>query len=546
MHSHHSCSTPITGMLDSALGYWAQQEPNKRFAQCDGPWMSYAQAERRSTEIAAGLQGLGVKRGDRVALISATRIEVVVALIALARMGAISVPLNTYLKGDFLRFQLKDCAAETVIVDREGLNNLALVLDDLPELRTIVSFDEPADPVCQSVQKRVLPVHVFSAISRPENDFVRCALESTDAATILYTSGTTGMPKGCVCGHGYLMSYSLGPTEDGLMGHDDILFTTFPLFHSAGFFLTLAGAIRNGASLILERSFSASGFTRRATETSATVAFGAGAMGMAILASKASEYDRAHSLRLCSFPPMSPASQEAFEARFRCDVFSCVYGQTEAAPITHMSASQAKRYRGSLGRPSPRLDVQLFDENDRPIAQGSVGEIVCRPREPEVIFQGYWRCPEATVAAQRNLWHHTGDLARFDADGMLYFVDRKKDAMRRRGENVSSFELERAILQNPKIAAVATHAVPSELGEDEIKACIVLIDSANMELAELFEFFKRNLPYYAVPRYVEFFDALPINANGRVMKPLLRERGIGKAADFEAFGFTIGRDERRA
>jgi carnitine-CoA ligase len=162
------------------------------------------------------------------------------------------------------------------------------------------------------------------------------------------------------------------------------------------------------------------------------------------------------------------------------------------------------------------------------------------------MFRGYWRNPAATALAWRGLWHHTGDFGRLDPDGYLTFVDRKKDSLRRRGENVASLELERAILAHPRISAVAVHAVPSELSEDDIKVCIVAEPEARLEPGELFEFFKRDLPYYAVPRYVEVLDGLPTNMMGRVQKFKLAERGVTERTwDLEALGLTIGRDERR-
>lgn len=161
------------------------------------------------------------------------------------------------------------------------------------------------------------------------------------------------------------------------------------------------------------------------------------------------------------------------------------------------------------------------------------------------MFQGYWGKPEATVAAARGLWHHTGDNAVADADGYLTFADRKKDSMRRRGENVSSIELERAILEHGSVAAVVVHAVPSPLGEDDIKACVIPAEGAEIDPAELFDFFKSTLPYFAVPRYLEIVDEFPVNAMGRVLKHELRAAGIGNALDFEAMGLTVARSERR-
>src|SRR6185437_4811340 len=245
------------------------------------------------------------------------------------------------------------------------------------------------------------------------------------------------------------------------------------------------------------------------------------------------------------FIPMAPAAQHEFERRFGVRVLAEGYGQTEVLPAT-MGGVREGRDRPSCGKGLPWLDVQVVDPSDRVLPVGSVGEIVVRPLEPYSIFSGYWRKEAATLASWRNLWHHTGDLGYFDEDGMLYFADRKKDALRRRGENVSSIELEMAIARHPAVAQVAVHATPSSLSEDEIKACVVLADGASPEPEDLFAYFREHLPYYAIPRYVEFLTELPANAMGRVQKHKLRENWDSAATiDFESLGLTVARGARR-
>jgi crotonobetaine/carnitine-CoA ligase len=190
--------------------------------------------------------------------------------------------------------------------------------------------------------------------------------------------------------------------------------------------------------------------------------------------------------------------------------------------------------------------VKLFDDNDVEVPTGEVGEIVVRPKVPDAIYQGYWRKPAATIETWRNLWHHTGDFGRADEDGFITFVDRKKDALRRRGENVSSLQVEGAILQHPKIAEAAVHAVPSAMTEDDIKVCLVLKPGEELSPEELFEFFKEYLPYFSSPRYVEVLPELPKTATLRVQKHLLRERGVtGETWDLEALGLSVRPEDRR-
>jgi crotonobetaine/carnitine-CoA ligase len=244
--------------------------------------------------------------------------------------------------------------------------------------------------------------------------------------------------------------------------------------------------------------------------------------------------------------PLTPADQERFKERFGIEPWTEVYGQTECVPLC-VSPRTGPRDRAGCGVGAPDLEVALLDEQMQPVRDGEVGEICIRPREPQAMFDGYWNQPQATLDAFRGLWYHTGDAGRKLPSGEYTFVDRKKDALRRRGENVSSIELEVAIRNHPKVADVAIHAVPSPVSEDDIKACVVLVPGEATEPEELFVFFRDNLPYYALPRYVEILDDLPRNAVNRVMKHVLKERPMTDGVwDFEALGLTVSREQRRA
>jgi crotonobetaine/carnitine-CoA ligase len=241
--------------------------------------------------------------------------------------------------------------------------------------------------------------------------------------------------------------------------------------------------------------------------------------------------------------PFAPESQRAFTERFGAVVQSQMYGQTETGAITFSRLGDSDKPH-SVGRASPSYDVRVVDDDDADVPSGWAGEVVVRAKEPDVMYTGYWDKPDETAEAMRGGWHHTGDLARFDREGYLTFVDRKKDAVRRRGENVSSVQLEQAILAHPKVAEAAVVAVPSEMTEDDIKVCLVVRDQTSAE--ELFEFFRDKLPYFAIPRYVEIVDQLPKTATQRVQKHLLRARGAKSATwDLQQLGLMVERDHRR-
>jgi crotonobetaine/carnitine-CoA ligase len=531
--------TERSRVIGDRLAQWADAEPDRPFVRCGGPWLTFGEVHERSDRLAAGLAEIGVLQGERVALISPNRIEYILTLFACAKLGAVLVPINTFLKGEFLRYQLSDARVGTLVADTAGLREAAGLLPGLSDLQRIVALDD------EEVPGLGRETASFGKLEATGGTPPRPPLTPSDLAGILYTSGTTGLPKGCMMSHGYYLAIPRPYFENGWYAADDVILTPFPLFHTSGQAITLMAGLTEGAALCFETEFHAGTFIARAKEVDATVLWGVGAMGMAVLAQPPAPSDREHSVRLAMWVPMTPEMQAVFDERFGIPVISEGYGQTECTPIT-MNDVRGRRKRHTAGVATSKYEVRLVDDADRDVPVGEVGEIVVRPREPDVMFLGYWNQPEATLAAFRNLWHHTGDSARADEDGFITFVDRKKDALRRRGENVSSMELEAALMRHPAVERAAVHAVPSALTEDDIKACLVLRAGATLTPEDIFEFSKENLPYFAVPRYVEVRDALPVNAMGRIMKHVLREEGVtGRTWDLEGLGLVIRREDRR-
>lgn len=506
--------------------------------RCGDDTATYAEADERSDRVAAGIASIGVKKGDRIAILAPNRPEVLELYFACAKLGAVQVPLNAFLKGEFLRYQLADCGASVLVTDEQGYEAAAPLLSELPALKHVVALDgRPKSPT--SVHLVPYAGLAASGPAPPED------VEEGDLMSIVYTSGTTGLPKGCMLPHAYYCRVARLMCEAWEIREGDVIMTALPLFHGAARMMMVAAALWSGQTVVVEREFRPASFLERISEVGATIVGGVGAMGVALLSLPPSPYDRSHHLRLAMWIPFSVEQQLAFEERFAVSVTAELYGQTECVPIT-FSAPRGDRNRASAGKPAPDLEVLLVDDEDRPVQIGEVGEIVVRPREPYAIFSGYWQKPEETLRSYRNLWYHTGDYGRADARGFITFVDRKKDAIRRRGENVSSVELELAIARHPKIAEAAVHAVPSQLTEDDIKACVVLKPDESVSPDELFVFFQEHIPYYAIPRYVEILPQLPKNAVGRVMKYVLRERGVTPSTwDLDAMGFKIPRSQRR-
>lgn len=522
-----------TRVVGDRLRHWARADPGRQFFQCGGSWWTFADADEVTDAVAGALHELGINKGQRVALILPNCEQAVLSTLALAKLGAVQVPVNPHLKGDFLRHQLADSGATAVITDAAGLAEAMRLRAELAELKYFITVDQPDRDVIAFDEL------IESGLPCPDNHIV-----PRDTMAIMYTSGTTGMPKGCVLSHGYYMFLPRGWLLHWYRPGERIL-TALPLFHIGGQGMVLMSSLQAGLPAVFLPAFSASGFIGQCRRMQATFAFGVGPMAMAILASTALPDDQDHDLRVAMFPPLSPKARSAFTQRFGIEVITEAYGQTECNPVALNPLELHGDAPGQLGMAAPWLDVALVDDDDQPVADGVPGEIVIRPREPMVMFDGYWKNPAATVAVSRDLWHHTGDMALRGSNGALVFFDRKKDAIRRRGENISCTEVELAISKHSKIAAAATHGVPSPLGEDDLKAWIVLRAGAAVSPEELHEFFAAELPYFAIPRYVQIVDALPVNALNRVQKFKLREMDDGTAWDFEQLGLQVPSDRRR-
>jgi len=531
-------SPVVSGLptLVDVLDRSAEDSGAVEFLACGDQRRTLAELSDRSRRLAGGLLELGLQAGDRVAVLAENSVEYVELLFACQRLNLIFVPLNSYLRGEFLSQQLEDAGPAAVVVDPLGHDSLREVADRWTRHVVVVGVSEGAH---DAVRFDDLLLH------EPVTGPARAA--RADTAAILYTSGTTGEPKGCMVPHGQFVRAATPYLQDaGYIVRGDLVLTPSPMFHIGFLIGNLAPALLVGARIHHVPRFSASSFLRTAREIGATKIYSLGPVGMLLLAQPPSAADAApHGIRLAVLPGLSADGQREFQARFGIPVNAESYGQTECSVIC-VAGEGDERRRGSVGRPIDGVDLRIVDDDDVPLAAGEVGEIVLRPRRPFAMFTGYWGKPEATLATWRNLWHHTGDLARQDEDGTVWLVDRKKDFIRRRAENVSSVQVEEAIMKHPAVRQVSVHAVPGEFSDDDIKACIVLAQNGRPPMDDLFRFFKRTLPYFAIPRYVEFMDSLPANAVGRVRKEDLRRRGVTTSTwDLEALGLTVSRAERR-
>ncbi|WP_019926893.1 AMP-binding protein [Nocardia sp. BMG111209] len=526
----------MSATVDEVFRDRVRRTPDAPIADCGRGPVTFAELDERTDRLAAGLTALGVRPGDRIALIVPNRPEMIELLIATAKLGAVQVPLNYWLRGEFLRYQLADCGARILVADELGYASAAPLLGET-EIEQVVLLDDSAANPSAVAYSAVLAAGTAEWIARQANP--------SDLLSILYTSGTTALPKGCMLSTGYYVTVGRSYGERGWVRPGDRMYTAFPLFHSSGQMVAFMSALVNDADIVVAPEFHAATFMADARAAGATMLVGVGVMAQAILEQPPHPDDATSRFRLASWVPLPAERQAEFEQRFATPVMSEGYGQTECVPIS-ASAAGGARVRTSAGLTAPAVDVRIVDENDEILPAGRSGEIVVRPRVPNATFQGYWNKPAETVSAWQNLWHHTGDFGLLDADGYLHFVDRKKDVLRRRGENVSSLQLEQVIRTHAAVADVAVCAVPAPLGDDDIKACVVTAPDHTFTAADLFEFLRDRVPYFAIPRYLDVRAELPVNALGRVMKHVLRAEGVGPdVADLEALGLVVPRDERR-
>jgi carnitine-CoA ligase len=491
-----------------------------------------------SRTLAQRFQQAGIRPGDRVAVLSAGRMEVVETFFATAYAGAINVILNSFLKGELLAHQLELTKPQLLITDGAGAAAARAVIGQLSHQPRVVSLDTPGQPFAWV---RESPAACGEAGPDP------VTRRPEDPVSIVFTSGTTGRSKGCVISNRYFVESGRRMAEHFPLGSEDLYYTPYPLFHVGGQAAGLSYGLAAGCALAFDAEFHASTFWDRVRELGATYVQGTAAVGASLLARPATAADGDNPLRRASFIPMAHEAQRAFAERFGVQVVSEWYGQTEMSPICMNTAWRSGGCLGSMGRPLPDVDVRIVDGADEPVAPGTPGELTVRPRRPGIMFSGYWDQPDRTVEAWRELWYHTGDLAVELPDGSLSFVDRKTDSVRRSGENVSCFEVEQVLLRLPGVTKVAVHGVAGELVEDDIKAWIVPGEGAVLGPRDVFEHCAKRLPYFAIPRFVEFTEQLPVNALGKVVKDALREPGASKGHhDLKALGLVLNRAERRS
>lgn len=506
----------------AALERAVAKHPDRVLLDFSGELHTYGDVDRQSTRLAHALAALGVQQGQTVVTMLDNNVDAVLCWFAINKLCAVSVPINTALKGEFLRHQITDAGAALVICEASYVERIAAVSDGLPDVKLVLTRGEPGDGCCGALPLASLNEHRGhddSAFERKPNPW--------ELACLIYTSGTTGPSKGCMISYNYMCNLARLQLRAGQANEHDITITPLPLFHMNAMCVGVLASILVGARVAFVPRFSVSNFWPEVERSGATIASILGSMGAMLANAPDTEAaqrckGQIHTVRGNPFTEEVKAIwRERFGAK---QVGGNGYGLTEAAVVTSLAGGEYAA-PGSSGKRIPDFDVRIVDDLDREVPAGTSGEIVVRPLRPDIMFMGYWRRPEDTLKIMRNLWLHTGDIGKFDEQGFFYFVDRKKDYLRRRGENISSFEMEAAFARHPALAEVAVHAVPSDKGEDDVKVTAMLRPGMTLSPEDLFRWAIDAVPYYALPRYIEFRDNLPKNPQGRVLKYELRDQG---------------------
>jgi carnitine-CoA ligase len=541
---------PTTWVLAEVLTRRAGEHPDRDFLKFgDGPWLSYGEVNARANRIANSLTERGVQRGESVSVLLPNCEEFLPIWFGILKAGAVMSSINPALKGDFLSWPINLVEAKKLVIADTHLDRLDLIKGDLPTLEHAIVLDtggrEGPDP--SSVSHEPLSALLEGSDAEPEG--VEYAW--TDDARIIFTSGTTGRSKGVIkqnaadyfSARGLLevVSATAGKSVESLA--EDTFFSCLPLFHSNAQVLSGYPALVAGGRVAYVERFSSSKFWQQVIDAEATIFNSIGAVSYFIWNIPPSDLDRAHKVHTVFAAPAPRDIYNDFQERFGVK-FIEGYGLTETGMATYMDPTKPA-VPGSMGVANPGYEVTIVEPGtDRPLPPDTPGEIVVDMKIPNIVMRAYYGMPEKTADDFRNLKLHTGDLGRMDADGYFYFMDRVKDYIRRRGENVSSMEVEKVVGDHPQIkegAAIGVKAGEGASSEDEIMI-VCIAEGTAPDPVELTHWLAERMPYFMVPRYIRFVPELPKTPTERVQKVKLREEGItDDTFDREAAGITIKR-----
>ncbi len=516
-------------MLGYQLERWAAEKPNELAVLFhDGESWTWAQALERTQRAARAFQDLGVKKGDHVLSWQPNGREAILTWFGLNYLGAIYVPLNTAYKGGVLEHLIGLSDATLIVCHTDLVGRLSDVATaDLSDI-IITGGDASVAGLTKHPASVLEPANGLTEMPEP--------VEPWDTQYIIFTSGTTGPSKAVLSS--YAQGFSMGPDAHQSIDGSDRILINLPLFHVGGTLFVIL-TLANGGSCYLDTHFRTDEFWPVVHKHEITMTCLLAAMIPFLLNIPPFEGEREHSLRKTICVPWNPEAAAVSE-RYGFDSWT-TFNMTEvSSPLVSDLHPNAP---GTCGKIRPGIEARVVDANDCEVAPGDAGELVLRSDRPWAMSHGYYKNPEATAAAWRNGWFHTGDGFRYDDEGYFYFVDRIKDAIRRRGENISSFEVENEVTAHPDVAEAAAIPVPSELGEDEVMIVIAAVDGVEVDNEELFRFLEPRMAHFMLPRYIRAVAELPKTPTQKVQKHLLKSDGVTSDTwDREGAGIRVTRD----
>lgn len=516
----------FTHTLADELRQAAAQTPDRPFIRMlQGEW-TFARVDLDSDHIALALHDLGVSHRHNVSLLLPNCIEFALSWFGLAKLGAVAAPVNTAFRGVVLANAVNLVQSRVLIVHAALLPQLVEVKGQLTTVTQLIVVGDA--PVPDALSWATLLRTPLRPLPPPPSHF-------SDLSLLLYTSGTTGRSKAAMLSNRFVLRHGQGVIDGLGLRADDVLYCPYPMFHMDSAIMTIAPALLLRAVAAIGERFSVSRYWDEMRLLQATVFDFMGATLTMLWKQPASVADRAHRARLGWGVPL-PDWAGDFEARFGCRLVE-LYGSTEVGTFI-FTPQDAPRRVGSCGKPLGPFEVQLLDEEGFEVPFNTAGELVVRGLEPCVLTDGYWAMPEATLTIFRNQWFHTGDMLRQDADGWLYFIGRRKDMVRRRGENISAAEVEIIVDTHPEVLECAVFGVPSNMTEEDVMVCAVLRTGSALTAQALTDWCTSRMARFMLPRYVRFMPVLPKTPTDKVEKFRLQHEGSAGAWDREAASNT--------
>jgi crotonobetaine/carnitine-CoA ligase len=531
------------------LARQAARNGDKPYLLFEDAVYSYRELEQETCRLANGLLEFGIRKGDHVAILIGNCPHTLFLNFALGYIGAVVCPINTAAKGELLTYFLNQADCTALLLGAESVARFDEVAQRSPQLRHIVLVDEPGSPCAMPA---VMPtaahaataprvIHYDTLRSQPDRP-PPVQVSPRDRQGIFYTSGTTGPSKGVVTSFEQNLAYCAGRAEYLGMQRDDVIYTCLPLFHGNALNAAAIPAFLADCSLALSRRFSARTFWTDVRRHGVTQFNLLSSMTNILWGQPPGPEDQQHKVRLCNMVPV-PSFAPEFARRFGIAIASS-YSLTDFGQGTFLQPGYPSEKFRSAGKPRPGIELSIVDDDDRALPAGEAGEICLRPTVAALGHRYYYKMDAVNAEANRDGWFHTGDRGYLDTDGFLYFVDRKKDAIRRRGENISSWEVEQVLARHPAVAEAAVFPVRGEMSEDEVMASIVCHAGVVADPVALIRHCEKNMSYFMVPRFVEFVADLPRTATEKVQKSVLREsaeRRLDQLWDREKAGIVLTR-----